>query len=192
MATSCRLHFLFLQSEEAMDSGGLCVSVCLSVCPLSILLACTSPHPVHVHCGPLMCVCHLLLSVKCVIVEPLSVTAVDLLEHLTKSYIDQQHMLRMFSLLVRVCVSSWCIRCCNTAWAMFRFTGIWWWCYYLIQLHQRSLMECKMFWSQSNGASLNVCVCSWLSFGRGSVRDADGLMCSGQPEEWRTGHTSIL
>lgn len=47
-----------------------------------------------------VCVCHLLLSVKCVIVEPLSVTAVDLLEHLTKSCIDQQHVLRMFSLLV--------------------------------------------------------------------------------------------
>ncbi|KAK2896862.1 hypothetical protein Q8A67_011350 [Cirrhinus molitorella] len=31
-----------------MDSGDLCVSVCLSVCPLSILLACTSPHPVHI------------------------------------------------------------------------------------------------------------------------------------------------
>lgn len=106
MATSCRLHFLFLQSEEAMDSGGLCVSVCLSECPLSILLACTSPHPVHVHCGPLMCVCHLLLSVKCVIVEPLSVTAFDLLEHLTKSYIDQRHMLSVSVLTacVSVCV----------------------------------------------------------------------------------------
>lgn len=78
LATFCWFDFLFLQSEEAMGSGGLCVSVCLSVCPLSILLACTSPHPVHVHsrvCVTCSCVVNVSSYSHCL---PLQVTSVDI------------------------------------------------------------------------------------------------------------------
>lgn len=107
LCVSFNVHILlvWLPLPPVWGSHGLrrpvCVSVCLSMCPLSILLSCTSPYPVHVHvcfCGPFLTHLGVYVSpapvcVKCVIIEPLSAPPYDLHGHLTKSIVRMSSLL---------------------------------------------------------------------------------------------------